>query len=145
MMSDGRKLRQQEFQEKRELLEFTESQLNQLTYEIKEEIKQHTEEVERKVCMLSVCLHFTLHAPQRCGVCWSQSLPFEESNFYQSCIYRILEIVRLWIRIQEFFEHFQCCKMGHFSTVLLVSLKKTDLGSSQKFCHTRIFGQGSPH
>ena len=48
--SDGRKLRQQEFQEKRELLEFTESQVNQLTYEIKEEIKQHTEEVERKVC-----------------------------------------------------------------------------------------------
>jgi len=50
VMSDGRKLRQQEFQEKRELLEFTESQVNQLTYEIKEEIKQHTEEVERKVC-----------------------------------------------------------------------------------------------
>ena len=51
VLCDGRKLRQQEFQEKRELLEFTESQLNQLTYEIKEEIKQHTEEVERKVCI----------------------------------------------------------------------------------------------
>jgi len=48
-MDDDRKLRQQEFQEKQELLEFTESQLNQLTYEIKEEIRQHSEEVERKV------------------------------------------------------------------------------------------------
>jgi len=46
---DGRKLREQEFREKRELLEFTESQLNQLTYEIKEEIRQHSDEVERKV------------------------------------------------------------------------------------------------
>jgi len=51
-MDDCRKLRQQEFQEKRELLEFTESQLNQLTYEIKEEIRQHSEEVERKVRLL---------------------------------------------------------------------------------------------
>ena len=46
---DGRKVRQQEFEEKRQLLEFTESQLNQLTYEIKEEIRQHADEVERKV------------------------------------------------------------------------------------------------
>ena len=53
MTYDGRKVRQQEFQEKRELLEFTESQLNQLTYEIKEEIKQHTEEVERKVGLVT--------------------------------------------------------------------------------------------
>ena len=49
MADDGRKVRQQEFQEKRELLEFTESQLNQLTYEIREEIRQHAEDVERKV------------------------------------------------------------------------------------------------
>jgi len=59
VMDDDRKLRQQEFQEKRELLEFTESQLNQLTYEIKEEIRQHSEEVERKVSrllMLLTCL-----------------------------------------------------------------------------------------
>ena len=60
MFCDGRKLRQQEFQEKRELLEFTESQLNQLTYEIKEEIKQHTEEVERKVCLVLSLLSHSL-------------------------------------------------------------------------------------
>jgi len=60
-----RKLRQQEFQEKRELLEFTESQLNQLTYEIKEEIKQHTEEVERKVCQhCTIRLKFIKYDPK---------------------------------------------------------------------------------
>jgi len=56
VMADGRKLRQQEFQEKRELLEFTESQLNQLTYEMKEEIRQYSEEVERKVRWLLMLL-----------------------------------------------------------------------------------------
>jgi len=54
---DGRKVRQQEFEEKRQLLEFTESQLNQLTYEIKEEIRQHADEVERKVRADTHCLH----------------------------------------------------------------------------------------
>jgi mitofusin len=43
------KEKQLEYREKHALLDFTDKQLHQLTYEIKEEIKQHTEEVERKV------------------------------------------------------------------------------------------------
>ena len=83
-MADGRKLRQQEFQEKRELLEFTESQLNQLTYEMKEEIRQYSEEVERKVRWLLMLLDSLILVSSSWGRLFWVDLMKWVSNVHQS-------------------------------------------------------------